>query len=151
MKQKSTILSQVGILRFHPPLTMAVLVETPDAHGNQVWSVSHDALGIRAFGWSRERLLRELHDEIAVLWEEYALAPDGDLSPAARGLKAALLERITADPCHRVWFKVAFNPLLRLVAGWHIVTQVGRGGQILGYRLKPCKRRLPWRKTPFSA
>ena len=42
-----------------------------------------------------ETLLAELHEQLAMLWQEYAQAPDEQLDAPARQLKQALLKRFT--------------------------------------------------------
>jgi hypothetical protein len=74
------------ILKFVSPLSLApVLDET-----NQYLCLQNDRLGIDVFAATRERLLMELQEQIAVLWEEFAMAADETLSPAALDIKQNL-------------------------------------------------------------
>jgi len=77
-------------LRFIRPLSLS-----PKANENwQLLFLEQPDLGIDVFGATRERLLAELHEQIALLWCEYAQADDGSLAPAARKVKERLLASI---------------------------------------------------------
>ena len=52
-------------------------------------------LGISVFAATREALLAELHEHLAMLWLEYGLASDDDLDPVALQLKQVLLARMS--------------------------------------------------------
>ena len=60
----------------------------------QLMILREDHLGIDVVGSTREELLQGLVEEIEILWRNYALAPDTELSPAARRLKRSLLDAI---------------------------------------------------------
>lgn len=70
-----------------PPL---VLTPTLDPETKQVLL---EGLGLSAAAPTRDQLYEELVDEIAFVWEAYALEADEILSPAAAELKKRLLER----------------------------------------------------------
>lgn len=59
----------------------------------QLLCIEHPALGLDVFATTRELLLVELHGQLAMVWHEYALAPDVELSAKAMALKRALLAR----------------------------------------------------------
>lgn len=68
------------------------LVPTLD-ETKQLLCVVDNALAIDAFAPTRKALLVELHEQLAMLWQEYAQAPDIDLDGPALRLKATLLAR----------------------------------------------------------
>jgi hypothetical protein len=47
-------------------------------------------LGISVFSDTRQNIIRELHEQIIMLWQEYAMASDKELSLDAQELKVAL-------------------------------------------------------------
>jgi lactate dehydrogenase-like 2-hydroxyacid dehydrogenase len=51
-------------------------------------------LGIEVFAQTRDQLLRELQEQLVVLWQEYAAATDEALSPAALEIKRNLVAAI---------------------------------------------------------
>jgi len=61
----------------------------------QLLCVEHAALALDVFAATREALLTELNEQIAMLWSEYALADDDVLDVVARQLKQALLAAFT--------------------------------------------------------
>lgn len=78
-------------LKAVPALTLEpVLDET-----RQLLCIEQGELGIDVYATTREALLAELHEQLAMLWQEYAQAPDDDLDAPARLLKQALLARFT--------------------------------------------------------
>ena len=78
-------------LKATKPMTLEV--ELDDT--KQLLIVVHQDLGIDVFAPTREALLAELHDQIAMLWIEYALAPDDELDEPARQMKQSLLAQFT--------------------------------------------------------
>jgi hypothetical protein len=80
-----------------PPLRMREpleLVPTLDEESQQYLCVADAALGLDAFALTREHLFDEVQAQLAMLWQEYACAPDSELDAGARALKAALLARM---------------------------------------------------------
>lgn len=61
-----------------------------------LWSVEHYDLGIDVYGDSLEHLLEELNQQVAMLWDNYAIAEDETLAPSALKLKAQLLAAFVA-------------------------------------------------------
>jgi hypothetical protein len=57
----------------------------------QLLCIEHGILALDVFAPTREALLAELNEQIAMLWSEYALAEDDTLDNVARQLKQALL------------------------------------------------------------
>ena len=57
----------------------------------QLICVTHAELGIDAFARTRDTLVRELNEQIGMLWQEYALARDEALEGMAIKMKQALL------------------------------------------------------------
>lgn len=73
-------------LLFHEPLKL-----TPELTASrQHVTLKDDALHIHVIAPTREDLQAELHEQIGVLWSEYALEADEKLSDAARALKMRL-------------------------------------------------------------
>lgn len=64
-----------------------------DPETMQVFVIENDALGLHLEAPTREELFEDLLEELAFLWTAYASAPDDDLAPSARVLKASLRER----------------------------------------------------------
>jgi len=60
--------------------------------------VSNGELGIDAFARTREGLIGELNEQIAMLWQEYALAADDTLDGEAIKVKQALLATFSEVP-----------------------------------------------------
>lgn len=56
--------------------------------------LEYEPLGIHVFADTREMLLKELAEQICMLWDEYASEANGNLSPAAVQLKKRLLAMI---------------------------------------------------------
>lgn len=79
------LLKAMPVLAFEP-----VLDDT-----KQLLCIEHGELGIDIYATTRETLLAELHEQLAMLWQEYAQAPDEELDDTARHLKQALLKRFT--------------------------------------------------------
>jgi len=61
----------------------------------QLLCIEKSELGIDVYATTRETLLAELHEQISMLWQEYAQALDDDLDAPARQLKQALLKRFS--------------------------------------------------------
>lgn len=61
----------------------------------QLLCIEQGELGIDVFATTRETLLAELHEQLAMLWQEYAQATDEELDAPARQLKLALLNRFS--------------------------------------------------------
>jgi len=78
------------VFRFRKPL---VLRPCRDETG-ELLVIEHEPLGIHVFAESREELVDELREQIAVLWDEYACEEDRNLSPAAIKLKRRLREAL---------------------------------------------------------
>lgn len=73
-------------LLFHEPLKL-----TPELTASrQHVTLKDDALHVHVIAPTREDLRAELHEQIGVLWSEYALEADEKLSDAARALKMRL-------------------------------------------------------------
>lgn len=61
----------------------------------QLLCIEYPEFDISVFAATREALLAELHEHLAMLWQEYALANDSDLDAPALKLKQSLLARMT--------------------------------------------------------
>ena len=72
------------------------LKPTMDA-SQQLLCVEQADLGIDVFAYTRQHLLTELAEQLAMLWREYALADDAILDKEARNLKQALLNTFVVE------------------------------------------------------
>lgn len=61
----------------------------------QLLCIEHGGLALDVFAPTREGLLAELNEQIAMLWSECALAEDDTLDGVARQLKQVLLATFT--------------------------------------------------------
>lgn len=77
-------------LRFSQPLTL--LPELDDTR--ELICLEHAGLGIGVFAPTRDLLEQELQDDLDVLWRNYALAEDDQLTQDARQLKKNLLAAV---------------------------------------------------------
>lgn len=75
---------------------MTLDVELDDT--KQLLYVMQPDLGIDVFAPTRETLLAELQEQLAMLWNEYALAADDELDEPARQMKQALLAQFAEVP-----------------------------------------------------
>ena len=68
------------------------LLLTPqmDDDTEQLYVVEEPEIGLHVFSYTREDLIHEINEQIAVLWEEYAVTTD-ELATDARTLQAKLL------------------------------------------------------------
>jgi len=78
-------------LKAVPALTLEPVLDDT----KQLLCIEQSELGVDVFAPSRETLLAELHEQLAMLWQEYAQAPDEGLDAHARLLKQTLLNRFT--------------------------------------------------------
>lgn len=62
-----------------------------DEESGQFFVVREDSIGLDAFAATRESLVREVRDQLSLLWREYALEADSRLTRHARSVKMALL------------------------------------------------------------
>jgi hypothetical protein len=85
-----------GDLTIHASPPLSVQPELDDTQ--QLLCVVQDDLGIDVFAPTRAALLAELNEQLAMLWREYALAPDAELDGKARDLKHALRTRFAQVP-----------------------------------------------------
>lgn len=87
---------RTGALSLKPTTPMSLDVELDET--KQLLYVMQPDLGIDAFAQTRETLLAELQEQLAMLWNEYALAADDELDEPARQMKQALLAQFTEVP-----------------------------------------------------
>jgi hypothetical protein len=73
----------------------SLILDVTSDESKQLLCVENKELGISAFASTREGLIMELHDQITMLWIEYALAADNELDVLALQLKKALLAQVT--------------------------------------------------------
>jgi hypothetical protein len=76
------------LLRTRQPL----VIEPTLDDDKQFLCLNHEELGIDVFAHTREQLAVELAEQLAMLWDEFALANDDSLEPSAQQLKRALLQ-----------------------------------------------------------
>ena len=74
------------VLKFVSPLSLAPVFDETSHY----LCLQDHRLGIDVFAATRERVRVELQEQLAVLWEEYALAAEETLSPAALAIKRNL-------------------------------------------------------------
>lgn len=85
VRHGSLVLKAAPALGFEPALD----------DSKQLLCIEQAELGIDVYATTREALLAELHEQLAMLWQEFAQAPEDDLDAPARQLKQALLARFT--------------------------------------------------------
>lgn len=73
----------------------ALMAEPTLDDTKQLLCIDYPELEVSVFATTREALLVELHEHLAMLWQEYALARDDDLDGIALQLKKKLLTRMT--------------------------------------------------------
>jgi hypothetical protein len=78
-------------LRAVPPL----MLEPNQDESRQLLCVAEPSIGLDVFAASREYLLLEIREQLAMLWQEFARAPDDELTAKARMLKNALRSRFS--------------------------------------------------------
>ncbi len=71
--------------------TVPIAIEPSTDESKQFLCLERAELGINVFAATREALLVELHDQLRMLWAEYALADGDTLDAVARQLKLSLL------------------------------------------------------------
>jgi hypothetical protein len=81
-------------LKASPALTFEPALDD----SKQLLCIEQAELGIDVYATTREALLSELHEQLAMLWQEYAQARDEELDASARQLKQALLSRFSEAP-----------------------------------------------------
>lgn len=70
----------------------ALVIEPTMDDDRQYICLNREELGIDVFAHTRERLALEFAEQLAMLWEEYAMEDDKCLEPSARTMKRALLD-----------------------------------------------------------
>ncbi|MEI6415036.1 MAG: hypothetical protein WCP34_12360 [Pseudomonadota bacterium] len=75
------------------------LIPVLDEESQQYLCVEESSLGLSAFALNREQLFDEIQEQLAMLWKEYACAPDADLGDQARALKIRIRARME-EVCH---------------------------------------------------
>jgi len=80
-------------LRVTPPLSAEPSLDD----SKQLLCFESPELNLLAFSPTREGLLAETQEHLAMLWREYAQAPDDELDGPARALKQVLLGRLSED------------------------------------------------------
>lgn len=73
--------------------TPSLLLEPTLDESKQLLCIEYGDLGLDVYATTRELLLTELRDQLAMLWLEYAQAPDDELDAHAQKLKQALRAR----------------------------------------------------------
>jgi hypothetical protein len=72
---------------FNKPLELTPFLDETQ----QLYCLEHAELGIDVYAYTRDQLDSELREQIAFLWDQYALADDEDLTESALALKNNLL------------------------------------------------------------
>lgn len=81
---------------------MPALEFTPTLDSNGLLCAEDNELNISVFASTREELLNELQQQIFMLWDSYAQAPDNVLTQQALDLKHRLLERMEDSDCNGI-------------------------------------------------
>lgn len=71
-----------------------------DEDSQQYLCIEQTEIGLSAFGLNREILFSEVHEQLSMLWQEYALEEDSNLDPQALALKSALLALAYPEATH---------------------------------------------------
>ena len=87
----STVRHAAINLRVTPTLSAEPYLD----ESKQLLCIEYPEFDISVFAVTREALLAELHEHLAMLWQEYALASDSELDAHALQLKKLLLARLT--------------------------------------------------------
>jgi hypothetical protein len=74
-------------LRFKTPFLLTLQM---DDDTEQLYVVEEPEIGLHVFSYTREDLIHEINEQLAMLWEEYAVTTD-ELATDARTLQAKLL------------------------------------------------------------
>jgi len=82
-----------SVVRARAPITLDVFLD----ESKQLYCVERADIGISASSSTREGLLGEIESQLAMLWQEYALASNEELDRPAREMKQALLERFFVE------------------------------------------------------
>jgi hypothetical protein len=82
-----------GALTLKAATTLSLEIMLDDS--KQLLCIEQPDLGIDVYATTREGLLTELHEQLAMLWQEYAQASDEELDAPARQLKHTLLNRFS--------------------------------------------------------
>lgn len=82
-----------GILTLKAATLLSLELTLDDS--KQLLCIEQPELGIDVYAATREALLTELHEQLAMLWQEYAQASDDELDAYARQLKQTLLNRFS--------------------------------------------------------
>lgn len=83
-----------GVLRFRKPLRLTPTI----SEAGRFLLAEEPKLGISLHAETREELVAELADQIDLLWHEYALEKDENLSVSARELKRVWLQAVEEAP-----------------------------------------------------
>lgn len=78
-----------SVVRARTPIELDVFLD----ESRQLYCVENALIGISTCSSTREGLFDEVESQLAMLWQEYALASDGELDGPAPAMKQALLER----------------------------------------------------------
>ena len=74
------------------------LILTPELDDSeQFYIIDYPDIGLNSFAYTRQELADGIKSDIASLWEEYALASDGELAEDAKILKDKLLDAIKEE------------------------------------------------------
>ncbi len=67
-----------------------------DEEGKQLLVIDKPDLGLNVFARTREELVEEISEQVAFLWDEFALAEEDSLTPEAQKLRNAILKAVKA-------------------------------------------------------
>lgn len=86
----SSVRAAAFTLRIEPAMSFVPVLDD----SKQLLCAENEELGVSVFATTREALLAELHEHLAMLWLEYAQAADALLDAPALVLKRTLLARV---------------------------------------------------------
>lgn len=93
-EQLSSIkIESVANLKFKVPL----ILEPQLDESEQLISVKDPSIGLDVWAWNKEDLILEIHEQILMLWKEYAMANPENLTSDACNLKEKLLNAIEIE------------------------------------------------------
>lgn len=93
----SLIVESVKVGNLALKAKQSITLEPESDETQQLICVAHEELGIDAYARTRDALVGELNDQIAMLWQEYAQANDDAMDGEAIKLKRALLAAFSEE------------------------------------------------------
>jgi len=89
---RSIVIDDVSVGDHHLVANPPIILSAEILEGSEMVVFSHLVIRMFVHGETHEERRKEVEEEIVWLWENYAMADDGDLSGDAKTLKRAMLE-----------------------------------------------------------